>query len=54
MEHQKESTQEEIQKIVEEVILNQSEAEKFKKSSKGKPGPKSEIEKQVESLINNI
>lgn len=54
MEHQKESTSEEIQKTVEEVFFNQSESQKSKKNSEGKTGPKSDEEKQIESLINNI
>ena len=54
MEHQKESTSEEIQKRTEEFISKQIEVQKIKNISKGKPGPKSEIEKQIESLINNI
>lgn len=50
-------TPEEIQKTVEEVVetfLNESEAQKSKKKSEGKPGPKSDLEKEVETLINNL
>ena len=47
-------TPEEIQKTAEEVFFNESEAQKNKKKSEGKPGPKSEEEKQAESVINNI
>lgn len=38
----------------EEVILNQTETEKFKKNSEGKPGQKSEKEKLIEAVINNL
>ena len=47
-------TPEEIQKTVEEVFFNESETQKSKKNSEGKPGPKSEEEKQAESVINNL
>lgn len=47
-------TPEEIQKKVEEAFFNESETQKSKKNSEGKPGPKSEEQKQAESVINNI
>lgn len=47
-------TPEEIQKTVEEAIFNESETQKSKKKSEGKPGPKSDLEKEVETVINNI
>lgn len=47
-------TSEEIQKTIEEVFFNESEKQKSKKNSEGKPGPKSDLEKEVETVINNI
>lgn len=47
-------TPEEIQKTIEEVFFNESESQKSKMKSEGKPGPKSEEEKQAETVINNI
>lgn len=47
-------TPEEIQKTIEEAVFNESESQKSKKNSEGKPGPKSEEEKQAETVINNI
>lgn len=47
-------TPEEIQKTAEEVFFNESETQKSKKKSEGKPGPKSDLEKEVETVINNI
>ncbi len=47
-------TPKEIQKTVEEAFFNESETQKSKKNSEGKPGPKSEEEKQAETVINNI
>lgn len=47
-------TSEEIQKTIEEVFFNESESQKSKKNSEGKPGPKSDLEKEVETVINNI
>jgi len=50
-------TPEEIQKTVEEIVatfFNESETQKSKKNSEGKPGPKSEEEKTVEEIINNL
>ena len=43
-----------IQKTAEEVFFNESETQKSKKKSEGKPGPKSDLEKEVETVINNI
>jgi hypothetical protein len=54
MKQQEEKTPEEVEKITEAVISNQTEAQKFKKNSEGKPGQKLEVEKQVESVINNL
>lgn len=47
-------TPEEIQKTVEETFFNESESQKSKKKSEGKPGQKSDLEKEVETVINNI
>lgn len=47
-------TSEEIQKTIEEVFFNESESQKSKKNSEGKPGPKSEEEKTVEEIIANL
>ena len=54
MKNPEEATPEEVQKITEAVISNQTEAQKIKKNSEGKPGPKSDLEKEVETLINNL
>lgn len=54
MKQPEEATPEEVQKITEAVISNQTEAEKFKKNSEGKPGQKSEEEKLIETVINNL
>ena len=54
MKQPEEATPEEVKKITEEVILNQTEAEKFKKNSEGKPGQKSEEEKLIEAVIDNL
>ena len=47
-------TPEEIQKTVEEVFFNESETQKSKKNSEGKPGQKTEEEKLIEAVINNL
>ena len=54
MKQPEEATPEEVKKIIEEVFFNQTEAEKFKKNSEGKPGQKSEEEKIIETVINNL
>lgn len=54
MKQPEEATPEEVQKTTEAVILNQTESEKFKKNSEGKPGQKSQEEELIEAVINNL
>lgn len=54
MQQPEEATTEEVKKIIEDVFFNQTEAAKFKNNLKGKPGQKSEEEKLIEAVINNL